>query len=305
MSDELFNHTQAFQQAMATTITCRALIKYNSNLSPEQKAEILAEIETTLAFLGKSLEINASIEAGTALSPEKLADLLITEAGREDEDEEDEKVWAPTQPAPRIKEPEISLHQIYQLYQTYLSNKPGRGIASIESRYKTAMSLLDRLQELTSARSDTTASDVTADELFSRIRGFVTALYSMFREFASLFSKVVEGKNIETETDALAPLQSYQHEAAQQVIPDIAPLVSAYEKQRRMQERRGPLRESVRDATAFLIFLQENLEQTVARRQEMASQIKSLANLLHELTILLTDYEQAVARIMQAPSKSR
>lgn len=303
MSDELFNHTQAFQQAMATTITCRTLIKYNSNLSTEQKAEILTEIETTLAFLGKSLETNASIEAGTALSPEKLADLLITEAGREEE--EDEKVWGPTQSASRIEEPEISLYQIYQLYQRYLSNKPGRGIAIIESRYKTAMSLLDRLQELASARSDTTASDVTADELFSRIRGFITALYSMFREFASLFSKVVEGKNIETETDALAPLQNYQHEAAQQVVHDITPLVSAYEKQRHMQERRGPLRESVRDATAFLIFLQENLEQTVARRQEMASQIKSLANLLNELTILLTDYERAVARIMQAPSKLR
>ncbi len=303
MPEELFNHTQAFQQAIATTFTCRTLIKYNSNLNAEQKEEILNEIETTLAFLNNRLEINASIEASTALSPEMLADLLIGEAGLEDE--ENEPLLEAHQPATQRKEHEISLHHLHRLYQTYLSNKPGKGIADLETRYKTVMALLDQLQALAELRHDATASDLTVDGLLSRIRGFITALYCMFREFAALLEKVVEGQNIDIDTEAMALLQEYPHEAEQQLMYDITPLVSVYTKQHQIQQNRGLLHENARDATAFLVFLQGCLEQNFTRRQEIVSQIKSTASLLNELTALLTDYELAVAHIMQSPSRSQ
>ena len=295
MVEEPFNHSQAFQQAIATTVACRTLIKYNSNLSAEQKEEILGDIETTLTFLGKRLEMNASIESNTALSPEKLADLLLSDI----EIGGDEKEVTPQE------ERELSLRHLHRLYRTYLSNEPDKGISALEARYKTVMGLLDRLQELAELRHDATANDLTVDELLSRIRGFVTALYCMFREFASLFSKVVEGQSIDIDTEAMALLQEYPHEEAQQLVRDITPLMHVYDKQRLTQQHTGPLYENVRDTQAFLIFLQECLGQTFARRQEIVSQIKNTANLLNELLALLTDYELAVAHIMQSPSRSR
>lgn len=301
MSEEPFNHTQAFQQAIATTVTCRTLIKYNSNLSDEQKAEILNEIETTLLFLNKRLEVNVSIEVGTALSPEKLADLLISDTARGDTEDE----IGEDQPSTEREERELSLHHLHQLYRAYFSNEPGTGIAAIEIRYKTVMGVLDSLQELAELRHDVTASDLTVDGLLSRARGFITALYCMFREFASLFSRVIEGQSIDIDTEAMALLQEYQHEATQQIERDITPLMHVYEKQRQIQQHQGPLLERTRDAIAFLIFLQESLEQNFARRQEIVSQIRSTASLLNELITLLTDYEQASAGLRQSPSKSR
>ncbi|HEY0755287.1 MAG TPA: hypothetical protein VGD98_15110 [Ktedonobacteraceae bacterium] len=295
MQDEAFNHTQAFQQAIATTITCRTLIKYNSNLSATQKEEILNEIETTLVFLSKRLEINASIESNASLSPEKLADLLVGD----DLLEEDEALSGTSHVARSQEEHEISLRHLHRLYKVYLSNEPGKGIAALEARYRTVMNVLDQLQQLAELRPDATASDLTVDSLLVRVRGFVTALYCMFREFAALFTKMIEGQSLDIDTEAMALVQ----EEAQQLTHDITPLMHVYNKQHQVQQHKGPLCESARDATAFLIFLQESLEQNLARRQEIVTQLKSITNLLNDLSALLTDYEQAMASIMQSPSK--
>lgn len=303
MPEEPLNHTQAIQQAISTTVTCKTLIKYNSNLSAEQKVEILSEIETTLAFLGKRLEVNTNTEASATLAPEKLADLLITEAGVEYG--ENKALLGIHQAAPQQEEHEISLRHLRQLYRSYLSNEPGKGIADLEVRYKTVMSTLDQLQAMAELRRDATASDLTIEGLLSRIRGFMTALYCMFREFAALFAKAVEGQSIDIDTEAMVLLQEYPPETAQQLMRDVTPLMRVYHKQHQFQQRKGPLHESARDATAFLIFLQECLEQTFSRRQEIVTQIKSTAGLLNELIALLTDYELAVTSIMQAPSRSR
>lgn len=311
MQEDTFNHTQAFQQAIATTVTCRTLIKFNSNLDATQKEEILQEIEATLAFLNRRLEINASIESNTNLSPEKLADLLI---GDEMADEADEILLEV--PAARQKEEhELSLHHLHRLYRIYLSNEPGKGVAALETRYRSVMGVLDQLQELLEARHDSTlrdlltnnllANDLSASDLLVRVRGFVTALYCMFREFAALFAKIIEGQSLDVDTEAMALLQEYPHEATQQLVRDITPLMHVYDRQRQSQQHKGSLRESARDATAFLIFLQECLGETFARRQEIVGQIKNTASLLNELITLLTDYELAVTSIMQAPSKSR
>lgn len=304
MLEEPFNHTQAFQQAIATTITCRTIIKYNSNLSAEQQAEILAEIENTLAFLSKRPEVNASIETSTTPSPEKLADLVTTRVSKEEErDEEPLEMQRPTTDQEKL---DVSLQQLYKLYRAYLSHEPGKGVAALETRYRTVMGVLDQLQELVELRHDATAGDLTVEGLLSRVRGFVTAVYCMFREFAVLLTKIAEGRNIDMDTEALALLQKYplETERQQQLVRDITPLIYVYKKHLRLQERRGTLYDSAGDTTAFLIFLPECLEQTFARRKEVAEQIKSTVGLFNELTGLLLDYEVAVANIMQSPSRS-
>lgn len=300
MSEDLFNHSQLFQQAIATTITCRTIIKYNSNLSEEQKAEILGEIETTLVFLEKRQEVNATIEGAQALSPDKLGDLLIE--GIEGEGEGHLELQFP---ASAQEELQIALQNLHKLYYAYLSNKPGKGIAALETRYRTVMGVLDQLQELAGSGQDTLTRDQNIEGLLHRVRGFVTAVYCMFREFAVLLSNIVEGKNIDMDTEALALLRKYPLALLQQqLVRDVTPLVSVYGKHLQLQERKGALVDCARDATAFLIFLEESLGQTFARRKEVASQLKTTTALLNDLTSLLMDYEQAVGNIIQAPSAS-
>lgn len=299
MPEESFNHTQAVQQATATIITCRTLIKYNSNLNPEQKADILGEIENTLTLLGKDQGTGMSSMSVPTLAPEQLADLLISN----DMGDEADLAASPSGSSQEMRE--VSLRHLYRLYRTYFSSVPGKGLADLETRYRTVMNMLEQLQELAELRHDATASDLTITGLLSRIRSFVTALYCMFREFAALLAKIVDGQSIDIDTEAMALLQEYPLEMTPQVVHDITPLMHVYNKQRQIQQHKGSFYESTRDATAFLVFLQGCLEQTSARRQEIITQIKSTASLLNELLILLTDYELAVAHIMQSPSRSR
>lgn len=286
MSEDIFSHSQSFQQAIATTITCRTIIKYNSNLSDEQKTEILGEIENALGFLEKRLEVSSSLENGPALIPENPLNRSTGTVDREVE---------ARFPTGGQEDRCISLQNLYRLHQSYLSNKPGRGIAALETRYRTVMGVLDQVQELAGRHAVSSASDI--ERLLGRVRGFVTALYCMFREFALLLSNIVDGKAIDMDTEALALLQ-------QQHVRNITPLIEVYGKHLRLQERKGALADCVREASAFLVFLEENLSQTFARRKEMIAQIKALAGLLNEVTGLLTDYEQAITNIIQSPSAS-
>src|SRR5579885_1751313 len=112
MSEDVFSRNRSFQQAIATTITCRTIIKYNSNLSEEQKAEILGEIESTLGFLEKRLE--SPLENDSTLVPEKPLNLSTNAADEE------------RAPAGGQEDRYISLQNLYRLHQSYLSNNgPG------------------------------------------------------------------------------------------------------------------------------------------------------------------------------------
>lgn len=284
MEDEPFSHTQRFQQAIATTITCRSIIKYSSTLNDEQKNEVLTEIENTLSFLETRLAANASIESGVALSPEKLVDLLTTET-------EDEELLETPLSEKESASYDPDLKDLHKLYHTYLRNSSGRGLAALETRYTTVMGLLDQLQ----------GSSASNERLLHRARGFVSAIYGMFREFAVLLSNIVEGKTIDTDTEALARLQHFsQEQAQQQVLRDITPLMHVYRTHVQLQEHRGTLTSCAREATAFLVFLEECLEPNFSRRTELLGQIKAIINLLNELARLLAHYEQAIAE-MNAP----
>ncbi len=294
MSEDLFSHSQLFQQAIATTITCRTIIKYNSNLNDQQKTEILGEIESTLGFLEKRLEVGSTLENDSVLIPERPLGRSPRAVDGGD---------GARSPIGGQEDRYISLQNLYRLHQSYLSNKPGRGIAALETRYRAVMGVLDQVQELASQHM--APGDGDLEQLLGRVRGFVTALYCMFREFALLLSNIVDGKAIDMDTEAHALLPKHVLALLQQQhVRDITPLIEVYGKHLRLQERKGALADCVREASAFLVFLEENLSQSFARRKEMIAQIKALAGLLNEVTGLLTDYEQAIANIIQSPSAS-
>jgi hypothetical protein len=292
MSNEPCNHTKLFQQAIETTITCLSIIKYNSTLSEEQKTEILAEINSTLTFLEARCAATTAIENQAVLPTQKPATDAPAELGKE--------ALLFTEDSSKAEQElrDLSLKNLYRLYHSYLDNKR---IAHLETRYRMVMGVLEQLEQATGQQHDLTAGDLTTERMLHRIRGFVTALYCMFREFAVVFSHLVDGKNIETDTEALTPLDKYpSEEKTLQMLRDITPLLRIYTRHRQLQERRGFLTKRAADAIAFLIFLEENLQPTSARRNEIIAQIKSIASLLNDLTRLLVKYEQAMSTLKEA-----
>jgi len=294
MSEDGFSHSQLFQQVITTTIICRTIIKYNSNLSDEQKAEILGEIENTLDLLEKRLEVSSTLENDSIPAPKQPLQrrVEIIDMGNGEHF-----------PTDAQEDRYISLQNLYRLYQCYLSNKPGKGIAALETRYRTVMGVLNQVQELAGQTQNTAPGNSDIERLLGRVRGFVTAVYCMFREFALLLSNIIDGKAIDIDTETLTLLP--QHSLAllqQQRVRDITPLIEACGRHLRLQERQGALANCVREAGAFLVFLEDNLSHTSVRRKEIVAQIRMVAGLLTELTGLITDYEQAIGTVIQSLS---
>lgn len=290
MSDEPLSHTQHFQQAIDTTITCRSIIKYNSTLSEQQKAEILASIDITLDFLGACQTINVtgdlrvettSTKQLNSMSIDFIPELAdgeaLSEEGEQDQD--------------------LSLKNLYRIYHNYLNSTH---IADLETHYRMVMSVLEQLEEVAKQQHDTTSGDLTAEHMLHRVRGFITSVYCMFREFAAVFSHIVEGKTIDMDTEALAMLDQYslaEGSKSQQMLRDITPLLHVYAEHLQVQAYKGLLTRCAGDAIAFLVFLEEGLEPTFNRRSDIIAQLKAIAVLLTDLTSLLAGYEQAMSAL--------
>ncbi len=306
--DEAPNHTQRFEQAIATAFACRTIIKYNSTLGEEQKNEILADLDSTLQFLRERLIANAAIESNSVIPPLQLADLLAASAEyHEEEEDEDEEVgelgkaresamsgansMAP-QEMRELSEP--LLHNLYKLYHAYLSTRPGKGINALEARYKIVMSILDDVETAIKLQRDTSAGEDNESPIY-RVRGFITALYSMFHEFAAVLAKLLEGKNIMADTDELTDLQKFATGEIhhQYMLRDMTPLMRVYGAHLQLQQSKGSLPILVNDATAFFIFIQEKLAVDLAKRQEIMERLWSVAELFQDISSLLSDYEQA------------
>lgn len=298
--DEAPNHAQRFEQAIATTFACRSIIKYNSTLSEEQKNEMLADLDSTLQFLRERLVANTAIESNSVIPPLQLAELLAASADDDDEEDEDEEsvtIGANAQTRQDMQEfPEPLMHNLYKLYYTYLTTSPGKGINALEERYKIAMSILDDVEAAMRLQRDTSAGEGNEAPIY-RVRGFISALYSMFHEFAAVLAELLEGKNIMAETDELTALQKFAARDSHHpyMLRDVTPLMRVYGAHLQLEQSKGSLATLINDATAFFIFLEEKLAVDFARRQEIRERLRSVAELFHDISFLLIEYERAFA----------
>ncbi|HVB72645.1 MAG TPA: hypothetical protein VNE38_03730 [Ktedonobacteraceae bacterium] len=298
--DEPPNHTQRFEQAIATAFACRTIIKYNSTLGEEQKNEILVDLDSTLQFLQQRLIANAAIESHSVIPPLQLAELLAASAEDHEEEGEGEEsemmtsgaAWATHQEMRELSEP--LMHNLYKLYHAYLTTQPGKGMHALETRYKLVMSILDDVEAVMRLQRDTSAGEDNGP-LIHRVRGFITALYSMFHEFAAVLAELLEGKNIMTETDELTVLQKFAAGEIhhQHLLRDITPLMRVYGAHLQLKQSKGSLTTLGNDATAFFIFIEEQLAADLPKRQEIVEGLRSVAELFHDLASLLLEYEQA------------
>ncbi len=297
--DEPPNHTQRFEQAIATAFACRTIIKYNSTLGEEQKNEMLADLDSTLQFLRERLIANAAIESNSVIPPLKLAELLAASVEDDEEGEEaNEMVGMDDVDVAGQEARELSgplMHNLYKLYHVYLNTQPGKGMDALETRYKIVMNILDDVEAVIRLQRDTSPGEDT-ENLIYRVRGFITALYSMFHEFAAVLAELLEGKDIMAGTDELTPLQKFaagEIHQSQYMLRDITPLMRVYGAHLQLRQRRGSLANLVNDATAFFIYMEEQLGGGLSKRQEIVERLRSVAELFHDLSSLLFEYEQA------------
>lgn len=301
VGDEPLHHAQQYEQAIATIIACRTIIKYDTPLSKEQRDEIVVELDTALQFLQKRLVANSAFDTYAdipplpPLHPEMLAELLVDERDDDGEAEEVSDAGGATekQHAEQPGTSEIVLHNLYKLYHTYVSMEPGKGIRTLETRYKIAMEALDEVLSLTTIQF----SQATGKRIERRLiqaQGFISALYSMFQEFAAVLAGILENKNIVLETEELTSLQKYdERDKRQIVLRDVSPLLRVYGEYLQFQQRRGHVTQLVSDSVAFFIFLEEKLGTKDARKQELIERLRNVSELLHEIASLLVEYEQA------------
>ena len=286
------DHVQQFERAIATIFTCRSVIKYNAALNEEQKNELFAEIDAAAQFLQERLVANAAIEGQTPLPlpPLSFGEIIsISQAGRGGADDS----------GAGETDDQSLLQGFYKLYNTLLKKRDGKGVEFFVSRYNEVMEKLNDVQFKVEKDSPTYFGHLMIDNEIDHVRGFVTDLYCMFTEFASAISGIVEGRDIYIDTEKISSTrqQSLDNEQQQDIF-DIAPLIKVQQTLAQFNRRNGVPEDRVADATALLILLEDHLDPHLEKREEIASQIKNLITLLHDLSHLLADYEQAAMLLL-------
>ncbi len=280
------NHAQQFERAIATAFTCRSIIKYNSTLSETQINELLADIDETVHFLQQRLTANKAIETNLLFSP--IQQFGSFSAGTTPESNADNDDYA------SLKQ---KFDSLYKLYHYYFDIRPGHGTGAFLTRFNEVMLTIDQVQLLVEKHVDPFFRTPLVEDHLHKVRGYVADMYTVFTEFAHATSNALQGQNIYIDTEKQASLQRSEDEEAM-VIYDIAPIIKVYKTHQQLNEIMETVASRISDATAFLIFLQDQLSDTLNKRDEVIRQINNVAKLLNDLNCRLADYENVVAALL-------
>lgn len=296
MPDELpQNHLQQFRQAIATIFTCRSIVKYNSALTEEQRNELLTDIDTTSRFLQDRLVANAAIETKAVLSQLQRTGILSTEPSEDGDNDSDNEDNGEAE----NKENNLqTLRALNRTYQAYLSTKQGSATDTFATRFNEVMAAINEVDRIVERNHDVYPSHIYVEDLLHSVRGFIADLYYSFKEFVNVVSKTLQESHIEIDTEELSSTQRHR-QPGEEGLRDIAPLVGAYQAHQRLNERKGLVANRVSDATLFLVFLEESLGSDLKKSDEFIAQLNEVAKLLDDLYRLLSDYENAVSRLLE------
>lgn len=286
-------HAQQFEQTIAVLFTCRSVINYNSSLSEEQKNELLSSIDTSVHFLQERLLVNAAIDSKDAVPflPLSLAEMMtLSQGGAENAGENG---------GTGSKDAASILQGLFKLYNALLKKKEGNGLDLFVSRYNQVMSLLNEIQFKIERDNSTYLNNFTVADQIDHVRGFVTDLYTLFTEFATAISGILEGQDVYIDTEEVSSMQQMLTGERGQGVTDLAALVRVYQSHERLTRRKGSVDARVADASALLVLLEERLDQQVEKRDEVIAQIKNLIALLNDLSYLVIDYEQTAMQLLQ------
>lgn len=288
MSDEAQdNHAQQFERAIATAFTCRSIIKYNSTLSETQINELLANIDETVHFLQQRLTANNVIETNFLFSqPQQFGSFSVgTTPGSNVENDDHTGM-------------KQKFDSLYKLYHYYFDVRPGHGTDAFITRFNDVMSTIDQVQLLVEKHTDPFSRTPLVEDHLHKVRGYIADMYTVFTEFARATSNALQGQNIYNDTEKQASLQQSEGEETPG-IHDMAPLIKVYKTHQQLNEIMETVASRISDATAFLIFLQDQLSDTLNKRDEVIRQLNNVATLLNELSCRLADYENVVSALLR------
>lgn len=288
MSDEAQdNHAQQFERAIATAFTCRSIIKYNSTLSETQINELLADIDETVHFLQKRLTANKAIETNLLFSQLQQSGSFSTGTTPGSNVENDDHT--------SMKQ---KFDSLYKLYHYYFDVRPGQGTGAFITRFNDVMSTIDQVQLLVEKHTDPFSRTPLIEDHLHKVCGYVADMYTVFTEFARATSNALQGQNIYIDTEKQASLQQSE-DTETPGIHDLAPLITVYKTHQKLNEIMETVASRISDATAFLIFLQDQLSDTLNKRDEVIRQLNNVATLLNDLSCRLADYENVVSALLR------
>lgn len=288
MSDEEQNgHAQQFEHAIATAFACRSIIKYNSTLNEAQQNELLADIDKTVVFLQERLTANKVIETNTLLAHLRHKEIFSPDTLHE----------ASADGENSYNQMKQKFDSLYRMYHVYFDVYPGHGTNAFFARFNEIMLTIDQVQRFVEHTPDLYLNPSSVEDHLHKVRGYVADMYTAFSEFARALSNALQGMDISIDTEKQASLQQLQ-DGEKQDIRALAPLIKVYETHQQLNEIIGTVSSRTSEATAFLIFLQDQLSETMSKRDEIVAQINNVAKLLNDLTCRLADYENAVAPLL-------
>ena len=291
------SNAQQFEHAIATAFTCRSVIKYNSSLSEEQKNELVADIDTMLKFLRNRAVTHPTAEAHMVFPQSQQVGIGSTNADKAEVkvDEADDKKY------------KQKLAEVYRISQFYLYSQKGDGTSVFMARFREAMATIDEIQAIATRNraADLYPDSKSLEDLLQNVRGLIADVYSLFIEFARAISHALQGSGIYIDTEELSLLhlehtmgQAKQKQRQKQGIRDISPLLKVYKIHMQLDEKKGTIASRIDDATAFLMFLGENLDSDLNKRDTIVAHLNKVARLLNDLSYLLSGYESTISALL-------
>lgn len=297
MSDETpQNSARQFERAIATAFTCRSIIKYNSTLSEAQKNELLTDIDSTVHFLQERLIANKAIETNSLLT--KIQQQATDASSTFSYNDKNENTDNPGDiNATNNNDLKQQLYALQKMYHYYFDTLPGQRPVTFISRFNESMAALDQVHQFIEQESHSFSSASLIEDHLHRVRGYVADMYTVFTEFTRSLSNALQGHDIYIDTEKQVSFQQTPVEDIH-TSPDTAILIKVYETHQLLNQKMGSVTKRTGDATAFLIFLQDQLEGNINKRAEIIAQLNTVAVLLNDLRYLLADYERAVAALL-------
>jgi hypothetical protein len=281
------NYAQQFEHAIATAFTCRSIIKYNSTLSELQINEVLTDIDETVHFLQQRLTANKVIETNLLFSQLQQFGSFSSDTIAGSNAENDDYT--------SMKQ---KFDSLYKLYHYYFDVRPGQGTGAFIARFNDVMSTIDQVQLFVEKHTDPLFRTPLVEDHLHKVRGYIADMYTVFTEFARATSNVLQGQNIYIDTEKQASLQQPEDEETPR-IHDLAPFITVYKTHQKLNEIMATVASRISDATAFLIFLQDQLSDTLNKRDEVIRQLNNVATLLNDLSCRLADYENVISALLR------